>query len=64
MGMPPNSNSEGNQICIIARFLVNTADIPFSTSRDAINRKAWSTIGIQVILNLDRYIPRKYRTWT
>ena len=41
MGMPPNSNAEGNQIGIIARFLVNTVDIPFSTSRDVINRKAW-----------------------
>ena len=28
MGMPPNSNAEGNQIGIIARFLVNTVDIP------------------------------------
>ena len=44
MGMPPNSNAEGNQIGIIARYLVNTVDIPFSTSRDSINRKAWSTI--------------------
>ena len=32
MGMPPNSNAEGNQIGIIARFLVNTVDIPFSYS--------------------------------
>ena len=30
--MPPNSNAEGNQIGIIARFLVNTVDIPFSYS--------------------------------
>jgi len=44
MGMPPNSNAEGNQIGIIVRYLVNTVDIPFNTSRDAINRKAWSTI--------------------